>query len=96
MKSILINEDHEVICQNCGSNYLRHTDTQSYWRDYEDGNGKVIFSKHQKFLLKEIKSKNITGRRDCVIIALSCEECENTQFMVMLQHKGCTKIFWKS
>lgn len=86
-----------LACPKCGGDNLHHNSVAVYERDEDNlittvaelGNNQVHI--HQK---PSILSGNPSPRRDGVVIGFSCENCDISFELAIIQHKGTTFFEW--
>ncbi len=101
MKSdVRIDEDGRLLCGFCTeSPYMHQADVCVAIRDIEDGPATVVDVRVSGVQVtratSEVADKKF-GRRDQMSIKFWCEECGQTQYLVLRQHKGLTYVKWSS
>jgi len=93
MNKIKTNIENELLCPNCNDNYLHQVKVETVFRP-EDQDGIRIVSGHAGTKTDIADASEITGRRDVVKIGFVCECCSAEPELVIIQHKGSTKLHW--
>jgi len=84
-------------CPECGGNNIHHKGVSVYLRDREDGPGVLhLVPEHSvdKVDSFQIKSHQIPGRRNSLLINFWCETCPEISTLQIIQHKGNTQLNW--
>lgn len=87
------NTESLFLCPHCGSNYTHQEEVRTYFRDKEDsptGIAAVVDSSACRVLGSQ--SGNPSGRRDGLVIVITCEQCPALTHLQIYQHKGQTFI----
>lgn len=90
--------DSAVCCANCDHEFTYQKTVVVHLRDMEDGPGKAVEVNRDGVLERRLPkdSKLWAGRRDDIVIALDCENCDEPSELVIQQHKGQTFVFVRS
>lgn len=94
---VKINSENEILCPDCGNNYMHHTSVNVITRDSEDSSGTSALSTAEGVSVSRVAADKIYGRRDVIEIELWCESCGEgapRKKLVINQHKGNTQIQW--
>ena len=94
---VKINSENEILCPNCGKNFMHHSSVNVINRDSEDGPGTSALSNDDGVHITRVGANEILGRRNVIEIELWCETCgENApkKKLIINQHKGTTEIKW--
>ena len=102
-RSVNISTDgnDELLCPDCGSNYLHQTSLRVMARTKgEDGPGTITsVAGDGAATIRSAASSELPGRRDSVEILFWCEQCGEDapeKVLQLLQHKGNTITTWIS
>tara|TARA_R100000458_G_C8044072_1_gene94145 strand:+ start:158 stop:493 length:336 start_codon:yes stop_codon:yes gene_type:complete len=92
---------NNLICPNCGADYLRHRAVRVYNRDEDSNVCRRTIASHylSQVLVTPNDGGNPSGRRDGLTIDFTCESCSGDETVAQLcvaQHKGRTEMFWRS
>ncbi len=92
-----INSKNEIVCPDCGGNFIHHSSVNVITRDSEGGPGTSALSNDDGVHIARVEANKIFGRRDVIEIELWCETCgENApkKKLIINQHKGNKEIQW--
>ena len=86
----------ELVCPECDSAYgLHHQQITAVFRQREDGDGTATTVALARTTLNAAKASDLPGRRDCIEIEFSCENCGELATVLRIeQHKGMTRLCW--
>ena len=108
-KMVNFNDLNELVCPNCGSNYLHHYKVEVSDRgeddeyvlytsirtgDYPGCEGSSPYSTSVK-QITNTKSRNPSYRRHGLRVLFWCENCDIEPELMIAQHKGCTILEWE-
>lgn len=92
MTMVKIDEDADVLlCPKCGGNNLHHATVSVFVRSGEDQASTVTTIGSESLA---INLDNPSDRRDGIRIMFSCENCDLSNDLTIVQHKGCTHVRW--
>ena len=92
---------NNLVCPNCGSDYLHHQAVRIYNRAEDEQNCRKTFVSNDYSQSSVVKDsiKNPSNRRDGLTIDFTCESCSGAEVVAQLcvsQHKGRTQMFWRA
>lgn len=102
IRDLKISKDgnQELLCPDCGNNYMHHLEIHVTTRDGEDQGGTIAtIAQDGSTSLRRVGATQIPGRRDSLQISFWCEACGEDapqKILQILQHKGNTEIGWLS
>ena len=82
----------ELLCPNCGFNYLHHDRIEIFERVEDATHGVHVSVADGKAILDTSLAGNPSSRRHGVAIYFWCECCKATPVLTIAQHKGNTVV----
>ena len=86
-----------LICPSCGGANLHHGAVEVAERKEEDQEGRIVTlgdGKPPQVEHADADSSRFAGRRNQLTVQFSCEGCEATPWLLLVQHKGTTFLGW--
>lgn len=82
----------ELLCPNCGFNYLHHEKVDVFERSEDAESGLHVSVSGVKAETNTALSGNPSARRDGLTVTFSCEGCDAKPVLTIAQHKGQTFV----
>lgn len=95
---VKLDENNELLCPHCDSNYLHHGTVTVYSREEDDAaivRTEVSLHSTHAALVPNAKSGNPSSRRGGFAITFWCETCNGDSRLTFAQHKGVTAVKWE-
>lgn len=96
--NIRIDDNNELLCPACSSNYLHHTEVRVYSREEDAPKVLQTTVTHDAAVSSIVDSwaiRNPSARRDGLTIEFWCEMCHSKPVLMIAQHKGNTQLGWR-
>lgn len=89
-----IQDDFDCVlcCAHCGSEYMHQHSVNVYFRGEDEDTGIHALVGLVSAIFDSKMDDNPSSRRSGLSIELSCEECNKTTILQIIQHKGITKL----
>ena len=82
-------------CPSCDWSNLHHVSVEVFDRAVEDAlEGVHVRVEGTRVVVSNDQTGNPSSRRDGLLIRFTCETCEATPILQMIQHKGSTYMEW--
>ena len=85
-----IDDNKKYKCPSCGSTYLHHETVEIFARSEDEKNGFHTIAQSTGTVIDSDLSKNPSSRRHGISVHFSCEGCDATPVLSIVQHKGET------
>ena len=86
-----------LLCKNCGSDYLHHHRIELFDREKEDSKeGLHVILEEGDVLIDRNLQHNPSSRRNGLSINFSCENCQATSVLNIVQDRGQTFLSFES
>lgn len=82
----------ELLCPNCGFNYLHHDRVEIFERSEDATLGLLVTVAEGKVTMETSLSGNPSSRRNGLTVHFWCEGCKATPVLTIAQHKGNTIV----
>lgn len=84
-----------LLCPGCGNGFLHQQHVEVFDR-HEDADVGMHATVEMGVTTVDVdQTENPSPRRDGIRIGFSCESCETTPSLVIIQHKGNTFVAWE-
>lgn len=94
-KELIVDDEYKMMCPECGDEWLHQVNVYVANRPEDCDSNCVRISSRGNIVSHHLDSNDIPGRRDCVEISFSCENCGDIGHRLRIQqHKGNTFIGW--
>ncbi len=82
----------ELLCPNCGSNYMHHDKVEVCERTEDATTGLRVVVEEGRVTTDSNLAGNPSSRRHGLVIHFSCEGCHARSAIEIAQHKGNTEV----
>lgn len=82
----------ELLCPNCGFNYLHHDRVEVFERSEDAPQGVHVIVNDGRATVDSSLAGNPSSRRHGLAIHFWCEGCKATPLLTIAQHKGVTHV----
>lgn len=88
-------EGAELLCPNCGFNFLHHSRVEIFERKEDASSGLHVTVKGEQAVIDSDLKGNPSSRRNGLVVHFWCERCKAKPALTISQHKGNTFVdFW--
>ena len=96
MKQVEVTANNNLLCPNCGGEYMHHTSVVVFDREEDEEKSLMtVVSKRSALSAIVGNEKNPSSRRDSVLVKFWCESCTEDTVLTVVQHKGQTILAWR-
>jgi hypothetical protein len=91
---VRIDPNDMLKCPSCDWNNLHHVSVEIFEREEDASAGVHVQVEGKRVWVDADLTDNPSARRDGMLIRFTCETCNATPTLQMLQHKGSTYMEW--